>query len=334
MIFKSFEINNKNFSEQNIFLVYGENEGLKKDIINTISKKKNIEFKQYKFDEEEVNQKTEEIYNLIYSGSLFDKFKIIIINKASDKIYNFIEDIIDKKLQDCLIFINSSVLDKKSKIRNLFEKEKQVVCIPCYKENEIGLKKIIFEKLKEQNINISQESINLLINRVSGDRKNLESEINKIISYCHNKKTISFDEIKILTNLSDNFENEEIVNYCLSGENKKLKRMLEENNFSTEDFFILLRILNKKILRLINIKTLQQYEKNTDVVLNQIKPPIFWKEKEIVKKQTNLWNLNNLNKIMKQLNEIELLSKKNNEKGVIIVLDFLSNICFQSKNSF
>ena len=106
MIFKSFEINNKNFSEQNIFLVYGENEGLKKDIINTISKKKNIEFKQYKFDEEEVNQKSEEIYNLIYSGSLFDKFKIIIINKASDKIYNFIEDIIDKKLQDCLIFIN------------------------------------------------------------------------------------------------------------------------------------------------------------------------------------------------------------------------------------
>jgi len=334
MIYKSFEIKNKNFSEQDIFLIYGENEGLKKDIIKIISKKKNVEFQQYKFEEEEVIQKTEGIYNLIYSGSLFDKFKIIIINKASDKIYNFVEDIIDKKTQDCVIFFNSSILDKRSKIRNFFEKEKKAACIACYKDNEIGLKKILFERLKKHNINISQESINLIINRVSGDRQNLENEIEKISAYCHNKKTISLNEIQILTNLTDNFENEEIINYCLSGENIKLKRMLEENHFSYEDFFILLRILNKKILRLINIKTLQKNEKNTDAVLSQIKPPIFWKEKEIIKKQTNLWNLSSLNKVMGKLNEVELLSKKNNEKGLIIVLDFLSDICFRSKNSF
>jgi|TARA_B110000438_G_scaffold75141_1_gene75255 DNA polymerase-3 subunit delta len=334
MIYKSFEIKNKNFSEQNIFLVYGENEGLKKDIIQIISKKKNIEFQQYKFDEEEVIQKTENIYNLIYGGSLFDKFKIITINKASDKLYDFVEDIIDKEIQDCVIFFNSPILDKRSKIRNFFEKEKKAACIACYKDNEIGLKKILFDRLKNHNINVSQESINLIINRVSGDRQNLENEIEKISAYCLNKKTISLNEIQILTNLTDNFENEEIINYCLSGENIKLKRMLEENNFSYEDFFILLRILNKKILRLINIKILQQNEKNTDTVLSQIKPPIFWKEKEIVKKQTNLWNLNSLNKIINRLNEVELLSKKNNEKGLIIVLDFLSDICFRSKNSF
>ena len=334
MIYKSFEIKNKNFSEQNIFLVYGEKENMKKDIIQIISKKKNIEFQQYKFDEEEVIQKTENIYNLIYSGSLFDKFKIITINKASDKLYDFVEDIIDKEIQDCVIFFNSPILDKRSKIRNFFEKEKKAACIACYKDNEIGLKKILFDRLKNHNINVSQESINLIINRVSGDRQNLENEIEKISAYCLNKKTISLNEIQILTNLTDNFENEEIINYCLSGENIKLKRMLEENNFSYEDFFILLRILNKKILRLINIKILQQNEKNTDTVLSQIKPPIFWKEKEIVKKQTNLWNLNSLNKIINRLNEVELLSKKNNEKGLIIVLDFLSDICFRSKNSF
>ena len=135
MIFKSFEINNKNFSEQNIFLVYGENEGLKKDIINTISKKKNIEFKQYKFDEEEVNQKTEEIYNLIYSGSLFDKFKIIIINKASDKIYNFIEiynDLIMKEYK-CFTELNIPIeIDKE------FSKTKDNPSINNYIKNFYG----------------------------------------------------------------------------------------------------------------------------------------------------------------------------------------------------
>ena len=238
-----------------------------------------------------------------------------------------------KNPSDIIIFCLSGNLEKKSKIRNLFEKEKGLICVPCYSDTQIDLNRIINHELKNLNIKLSQEAINLIITRADGDRQNLKNEINKIKNYSLNKKTISFEEVKILTNLASNFENDEIVNFSLSGEKVRLKRMMEENNFSSVDSFILQKILNKKIHRLIKIKILQQNEKNADTVINQIKPPIFWKEKEIVKKQAIIWSLNNLYKVMDNLNNIELSAKKNYEIGINITLDFLAYLCNEANNS-
>ena len=198
-------------------------------------------------------------------------------------------------------------LDKRSKIRNLFEKNESLVCIPTYQENEIQLKKIINNEMQKFNFKLSQESINLIINRSKGDRENIKTELEKIKIFSKNKESISLEDVRVLTNMSENFENEEIINLCLSGNKKKLLRTLEENNFSNEDFFILLKILNKKIHRLIKIKNLIKIEKNLEKSLNQLKPPIFWKEKEIVKKQLTLWNIKGLEKVLYKLNQLELV---------------------------
>ena len=333
MIVKSYEILKKKIDKFKFFLLYGENEGLKKDLINIITNQNKKNSKIQKIEETEILNNPENIYNLIFSGSLFDPIKIFNISKVTDKSILFIEDVISKKTNDIIIFFNSHILEKRSKIRKLFEKEKELVCIPCYKDSQIDLNKIINNELKDLKIKLSQEALNLIINRANGDRQNLKNEINKIKNYALNKKIISIEEVKILTNLAENFENEEIVNFSLCGEKLKLKKIMEENNFSSEDFFILQKILSKKIHRLIKIKNLQKKEKNTEIVLNQIKPPIFWKEKDIVIRQVNIWELQNLNDVINQLNQIELNAKKNYEMGVNITLDFLSNICHQANNS-
>ena len=118
----------------------------------------------------------------------------------------------------------------------------------------------------------------MLIERASGDRNNLRNEINKLKSFALDKQMVSYEQVKELTNMAENYQNDYIVNICLNGDKKKLSKILRENNFSFEDFLILLKIFSKKIHRLLKIKILNHMEKNLDQIFNQIRPPIFWKD--------------------------------------------------------
>ena len=328
MIVKSYEINNK--TKYNIFLFYGENDGLKKTLIKKIlNDEKN---KIFKFEENDLINNTELIYNKIFSGSLFEKKTNIIIERITDKSLSLIENILSKKKDDNYIFFLANILDKKSKLRKFFETTNNVGCVACYKDNSIELNKIINNILNKSHIKLSQESINILINKAQGDRQNLLNEINKILNYSINKKNITVDEINKLTSLTENFQFDEIINSCLNGELKKLKNIFEENNFLPQDYIIILRTFSRKINRLLEIKKAQKSEKNLDLILKNMSPPIFWKEKDIVKNQANKWELQNLMKIQKKINEVELECKKNQEISVIITLNFLADTISKINN--
>jgi DNA polymerase-3 subunit delta len=335
MLIKSYEILKKDISFLNSFLIYGENTGLKQDIVKSVIKlkeKKNIKYKKFKFEEEEIIKNQNDFFNLIFSSSLFDKKKVIFVNRTTDKLFNLISEISKKDIKDILIFFEAGQLEKKSKIRNLFEKDNNLICIACYQDNNFDLIKIINDEIKQTKIKLSTESINLLIERANGDRNNLRNEVNKLKSFALDKQMISYDQIKELTNMVGNYQNDYIVNICLNGDKKKLHKILRENNFSFEDFLILLKIFSNKIHRLLKIKILNRLEKNLDQIFNQIRPPIFWKEKEDVKKQVRLWNEKKLNLIIKKINEIELNCKKNHELSTNITLDFLSTVCSEVNN--
>jgi len=335
MLIKSYEILKKDLNFLNSFLIYGENTGLKQDIVKSViglKEKKKIKYKQFKFEEGEIIKNQNDFFNLIFSGSLFDKKKVIFVNRTTDRLFNLISEISKKDIKDILIFFEADQLEKKSKIRNLFEKDKNLVCIACYQDNNFDLIKIINDEIKQTKIKLSTESINLLIERASGDRNNLRNEVNKLKSFALDKQMVSYDQVKELTNMVGNYQNDYIVNICLNGDKKKLNKILRENNFSFEDFLILLKIFSKKIHRLLKIKIFNRLEKNLDQIFNQIRPPIFWKEKEDVKKQVRLWNEKKLNLIIKKINEIELNCKKNHELATNITLDFLATVCDEVNN--
>jgi len=172
----------------------------------------------------------------------------------------------------------------------------------------------------------------LLIERASGDRNNLRNELNKLKSFALNKQMISYDQVKELTNMVGNYQNDYIVNICLNGDKKKLNKILKENNFSFEDFFILLKTFSKKIHRLLKIKEQENKSDNLDDLINTSKPVIFWKEKPLVKKQLSLWSLNDLVKIISDINNTELLCKKNPHISKVIFFAFFLKICTQANN--
>ena len=229
MIIKSYEIkkNKLDILKNNLFLLYGENVGLKKDIKNFITnelKQKNNDLEILSLYESEIINNKDNFFNLVYSGSLFSKKKIIIINEITDKIIDIIKYIHEKYSEDVYLIFISNILDKKSKIRTLFEKEKMLTCIPCYLDNEKDLATIAQLELKKNNLTLSRESINLLIEKSNSDRNNLRNEIEKIVAYSHKKEKIELDEIKTLINFSGDYKSDIFVNECLCGNIHQYKK--------------------------------------------------------------------------------------------------------------
>ena len=337
MIIKSYEVqkNKSNFSKYNFFLLYGENQGLKKDIrkfIKTTLEQKDSNVEILSLYEDEILDNEENFYNFIYAGSLFSNKKIITIHEATDKIIKKISDIYDKYPENVFLIIFSEILEKKSKLRNFFETNKKTISIPCYLDNERDLRVIALSELKKNNIMLSQETVNLLIEKSNSDRNNLRNEIKKIHSYSLNKKKLELNDIKSLLNFSGDYKSDIFINECLCGNINQYKKIISEFYVNTINQILLLRILSNKIRRLLKIKAEESKSNNVVNLINNIKPAIFWQEKPLVKKQLSIWSLNDLKKIVVQINDIELLCKKNPKISKIIFFNFFSEICKKANN--
>ena len=324
MILKKFELNNFDFNKFNIYLFYGKNDGLQEEIIKKYFIEK-FDGAINKYDEQEILNNKEIIIEGVLNNSLFEEEKLIIITRSSDKIINFIKEISDRNLSGVKIIIRAGILEKKSKLRSYFEKDKNFVCLPFYEDDNSSLLQIINQFLKANKIIISRESINLIINRSSGNRHNLKNELNKILSYSFTSKQIDIDVIKKLTNLSENYDVSELTNNYLEKNTKKVSKILNENNYSDEDCVLILRTLLNKSKRLLNIIERYKSIKNIEDVISSTKPPIFWKEKETIKKQAISWKINDLKSKIYKINEIELLIKNNSKNSLNLVSDFIVN---------
>jgi len=323
MIIKTFEIEKKNISKFKVFLVYGENEGLKKEIINKI--KKNHNGKEMKYDEARVLKNTTEFYNEIKNNSLFEDKKIFLLERCTDKISEIVVEICGDIRED-LIIINCGVLEKKSKLRKNFEVSKNAVIIPTYKDNSQSLANIVKVFFNEKKINISHETLNLLVSRCNGDRGYLKQELEKISNYLSDKRIISLKEISTLTNLSENYSAAELVDASLSKNMKKTCEILNENNYSYEDTFLILRVFLQKAKKLLNLLENLNTEKNIEKAISEYRPAIFWKDKPVIEKQLQIWTFEGVKNLIYKINDVETKIKKDNSLGLILMKNFIYEI--------
>ena len=324
MIIKNYLLNKSNIDKYNLFLLYGKNDGFQNEVIQKFFIN-DFKGQVNKYDENEFLVNNETIVNEILNKSLFEKEKIIIISRVSDKILKLIQEILEKKLIDIKLILKSKTLEKRSKLRLFFEKDKRVAITPFYEDDQKNLTPIINEFLNKNKIKLSKESVNLIISRARGDRENLKTELDKIFSYSFSKKTIEFDTVKILTNLAENHDVNELADNYLTKNKRNIKKILNENNYSNDDCILIIRTISSKSKRLATlIKTYKKY-KNIDEVISNAKPPIFWKEKETVKNQIVSWDLDDLKRKIYELNDIEYLVKSNNNNSLNLISDFIVN---------
>ena len=324
MIIKNFEIDKFKKSNSNLHLIYGVNEGIKQDLINNIyleGYKGDI----FKYEEHEVLNNIDQFISNLLTKSLFGNKKIIIISRATDKLCTLINDLLDREIVETKIIIKSSSLEKKSKLRNLFEKEDQLICTPVYEDDTRSLNYVIQNFLKVNNFSLSQEIKNILIERSKGDRINLKNELSKLKNLSLSKNKISVEDVNKLSNLAENYSVFELSDNYLAKNSKKVSNILNENNYSSEDCILIIRTILNKSKRLLKIRNEIDKNTNIDQAISSFKPPIFWKEKDIVKKQAQSWSTSEVKEIIFKINDLEALVKKNNTNSMLFVSNFVSN---------
>ena len=309
MISKYYEIN-KFKKKINFFLFYGENEGQKIDVIQSNFNEFTKE-NTFKYSEKEVIENNQLLFENIYSKSFFENEKLILISNVTDKIFDLIGKVIYDNVSDVVIILLAKRLDKKSKIRNLFEKEKITLIVPFYEDTLQTLNSIAKKILSENKINLSQENLNLIIERAQGDRINLKNELQKIVLLSNDERKIDLNDIFKLTNLSENYSANELVDNCLSKNKKRTLNILNENIPSSEDNILILRTFLNKLKRLRKLRLSLRKSNNVDQTINAFKPPIFWKDKNIIKQQIKIWELSDIENFIVDLNNTESLIKRN-----------------------
>ncbi len=322
MIIKHFNLKKGIKKEIKFYLFYGKNIGLIEDLINDILKpifSKNI----FYYDETEVLSNLERFKENINNNSFFEDDKLIIINRATDKLLTIIQELSEQKIEKLNIIIKSGILEKKSKLRNFFEKNVKTIVVPVYEDDHQSLMIIAQNFFKEKNIRITPENINFIIKRCKGNRISLKNELEKIENYSQKKKTIGAEEILKLTNSAEDYSISELTDQCLAKNKTRTINILNENTPSTENNILILKTFLYKLKRLKKIKEEIGIKKNQEQVISSFKPPIFWKDKEIIKQQLKNLSLNEINIFIKKVNNLELTIKKNSQISNQIINNFI-----------
>ena len=283
-----------------------------------INKQRNVS----SYEEKDIFDAQNNFLENIFNKSLFEQEKVIIIKRASDKIVKFIDEISNKHIDD-IIIIEADNLEKKSKLRSFFERDKRYICIPFYPDNEQILSKLAVEYFREKNIAISQLNINQIVNKCAGDRENLYNELKKIENYLISKNKITPEAIVKLINLSENFSVSELIDNCLAKNKSKTIQILNENNYTNDDCILILRTFLNKSKKILKLSEEFQTKKNLDLTISEAKPPIFWKDKEIVKKQAQILEFQKIENLIIKTNNLEYLLKKNPEISNFLVRNFI-----------
>tara|TARA_B100002052_G_scaffold228544_1_gene211087 strand:+ start:226 stop:1209 length:984 start_codon:yes stop_codon:yes gene_type:complete len=324
MIIKAFELEKLKKVNENFFLLYGDNEGLKNQVFEEVftnDSKRKIQ----RFDENEILNNYDNFISSIINKSFFDESKLILILRVTDKIVKLVDDLINKNINDTTIVLNSIILEKKSKLRSKFEKEKNLVCVPFYRDDIKTLRQITNSFFLKNKISLSQEVINLIVERSRGDRINLMNELEKISLFMINKKKVNIEDIIKLTNLAENYSVSELADNCLLKNLNKVNKIFNENVFSVDDCMLIIRTLLIKSKRLLEIKKVHNTNKNVEEIISSYRPQIFWKDKEIVKNQVFKWELDEAEKMIYKINKAELDVKQNYSNALNIVSDFVLN---------
>ncbi len=332
MIVKLRDLTKNLTHTQKFYLLYGTNTGQIDETINNILKPK-LSRNIYNYDESEIITNANEFEENILNRSFFDDDKLIIINRGSDKILSIIESLISKKISETTIIIKANILEKKSKLRNFFEKNKETICTPFYDDNYQSLLLIAQNFFSKNKIKISIQNINFILERSKKNRIYLKNELEKIKIFYQKKSSIEYEDIVKLTNSAENYNISELADECLMKNKKKTINILNENISAPEDNILILRSLLFKLKRLKKLKEEIEKQKNQEQAISSFRPAIFWKDKDIIRQQLKILTIEDIKVFLKKVNNLEIIIKQNSDSSNEITNNFILETINFSNNS-
>jgi len=332
MIYKSYilEQSFKSIDNFKLFLFYGENEGLKKDFKIKL-KNLNKNHETLNLFQDEIIKNKNILTNEINNKSLFNEKKIIFINQANDKILDIIDEVVDN-IKDERVYLFSDILDKKSKLRNYFEKSKSCGISACYQDNEITIRKIIIKKLDGYQ-GLSNQIINHIILNTGLDRNKVNNEIDKMIC-CFKDKKIDSDKLDLLLNIRTSDDFNLLKDEALNGNKINTNRLLSDTVFENEDNIYYLNSINQRINKLNEIENMKKENTNMETLISSLKPPVFWKDKPVLIQQATKWNKKKIKVALRKTYNAELEIKSNSSiRKDLLIKNLIIELCETASSS-
>ncbi len=324
MILKSYKVEQDiSLINDKLILFYGQNLGLQNDFKIKI-KLKNKDSIIINIDQEEILKNKDSFFSEVLNFSLFEKKKIFFINNTSDKIIAILEEIIPK-VKENIFYLFAGLLDKKSKLRNHFERSGNTATIACYQDNEISIKQLILNKLKDFE-GLNSQNLNIIINNSNLDRSKLYNELEKIILFFNNKK-IESKKLESLLNINENNDFNNLKDEALSGNKVRTNKLISDTFFENEKNIFYLNVINQRLIKLLEISRIKKND-NLDDAINLITPPIFWKDRPIFNLQARMWSSIKIQKMLNETYKIETKIKSNSQISQgILIKKLLIDIC-------
>ena len=326
MIYKSYIVE-QNISglDKNIFLFYGENLGLKNDFKKKIKK---IDKNLISYSQEEILKDKEKFYRDVFNISLFVNNKSFYIDNVNDQILKLIQDI-ENKIDTHKIYLFAENLDKKSKLRDYFEKSKNIGIVACYNDNEQTIKKIILEQLKGFE-GLTTVNINIIIENSNLSRIVLNNELDKIKIYFSNKKIVT-EQLLDLLNKKENDDFNILKDAALAGDKNMTNKLLDVTVLEREKIIFYINTINQRLNKINDILNLNA--PSFQIALDKIKPPIFWKDKPIFLNQIGKWNSRKIQEILKNTFMLEKKFKSDSFIDTnILMRKLVLDICNQANS--
>jgi len=339
MIIKDFQIK-KIINEKKgflPFLFYGPNEGLIRDHISKIKSDylRNVDFEEISITGKSLDLNPDILETSANSISMFNSYKIIILESLKDKNMSELEDVINSAPTQTMLIVKADNLKKTSKLRKLFESNALCYALACYEDDAKSMMKLIDNFVKENNIAFDRDIKNYLMQTLSNDRMISFNELQKIsLFYTNADPAPNIEEIKNLLNdtSSNNLQkmNESVMYGNTSKSSNIINKLLSEGNNPIS----ILRSLINYLKRVQRVKVEMKKGSNFDTAIKFLRPPLFWKDKDNFQQHCVRWPLNKIERNLSQLLNTEIDCKTNNKLSSILCERSILTICHEGKQHF
>tara|TARA_B100001250_G_scaffold394123_1_gene397610 strand:- start:2166 stop:3191 length:1026 start_codon:yes stop_codon:yes gene_type:complete len=328
-----FNNHNKNL----IFLVYGPNEGLVRNIIQSLSSifKNNDPADEVVLSAKTLDEEPNKLIDEIQTFSMFSSKKIIHVDAIKDKHSSIIEEIKNIEFKDALLILKSDNLAKTSKLRKLFDSSKIIFSIPCYEDDTKSIMNLVQNFIENSNLKLNREIKNYLVQFLSNDRSLNQHELEKIYLFQKDRQEdLSIDEVKLILNDSTSTSLNKVNECIMYGKTKSASKIINKVFSEGTNSIAIIRSLTNYMLRIQQTKIEIKKQKSFEEAIKVLKPPLFWKDKDNFQNHCKAWSLKDIEKNLNLLLSAEYECKSESFLSPMICERYVLNIANQGKRYF
>lgn len=202
-----------------------------------------------------------------------------------------------------LLIVEAGNLKADDALRALFEKQPSCYSVACYPDTGADIDDLISEVLGSFKLKIDGDARDLLQSRLGADRALSRSEIEKLALYCLGRSPITFEDVDMLVGDAAGLAIERIAEAVADGRTKSAISDFGRALASGESAQMIIAVVQRYFLKLHRVRSDVDAGQRLDDALRGVRPPLFFKQKDIFARQVRSWSRSQLDQALRRIAE-------------------------------